>query len=304
MEPEDIRALRRSKLLLVSRIKPQNFFPGERESTYVGEGLEFAAIRSFEPGDDLRDLDLHSLATTGEEDLVERVVERRLPIYVWVDVSGSMQRFQAMLFSQKPSVKLVATALLVFSASNGYSPVGLAAFASGVQTFFPAKSGLDHADEIMQWVLDHHREQTASRANFHRALAFMMERVPARSLVFLVSDFQDAVFEADFTSLLRPAAGRFDLVPVVVRDPLEKDAVLKRPVRITVHDSEGESGGEIYLTPERLRTLQRASADHMRHLADNFRRAGAEHLILESAAAEDCTAAFSVFFGARRRMRG
>ena len=91
MEQEEYSRFRQSRIRLFSRIKLRNVFPGEWESVYSGEGIEFSTIKPFEPGDDVRDLDLHALVQSGEEDVILRVVERQMRIYIWADFSGSMQ---------------------------------------------------------------------------------------------------------------------------------------------------------------------------------------------------------------------
>jgi uncharacterized protein (DUF58 family) len=303
MGPEDYRQFRESKIQLFSRIKLKNIFPGEWESIYTGEGIEFAAIRPLEPGDDLHDLDLHTLVQSGEEEIIERVVERQMRVCIWVDFSGSTQRFDEMLFPQKPEIKDIAIGLLLFSASNAYSPVGLYAFNKGLSRFFPARSGERHCWEILNWVIDQQYQGSIAPADIEGAVSFLMQRVFPQSLVFFVSDFQDRVFEGDFTDLLRAAARRFDFVPVVIRDPLEKQASLGRPVTIAVRNSEGEGRAEIYLTPEKLREMQEISARHLLHLERNFRAVGVEHVVLDSPSIEECHRVLTGFFEGRKRIR-
>src|SRR5512140_3718762 len=103
---------RSSKLQLFSRLKLKNIFPGEWESIYTGEGIEYSASKPYESGDDLRDLDLLTLVQSGEEEIILREVGRQRPIYLWVDVSGSMQRFPAVLFSHKPDIRDIAVGLV------------------------------------------------------------------------------------------------------------------------------------------------------------------------------------------------
>ncbi len=69
MEQEDYKKLRQSKIQFYSRLKLKNVFPGEWESVYTGEGIEFADIKPFEPGDDLRDLDILTFVKSGEEEI-------------------------------------------------------------------------------------------------------------------------------------------------------------------------------------------------------------------------------------------
>jgi uncharacterized protein (DUF58 family) len=303
MEREALRELKESKVQLFSRLKPRNIFPGEWESVFTGEGVEFAAIEPLEPGDDLRDLDLHTLVQSGEEEIVHRVAARQIRVFVWVDVSGSMQRYEAMLFRRKLEIRDIAIGLLLFSACNVYSPVGLCAFDAGIRQFFPAKSGERYCWEILDWLVDHRPQHQTGVANMGHAISFMLQRALPRSLVFLVSDFQDAAVEAGFVDMLRPAATKFDLVPVVIRDPLEKEGALRHPVRIAVADHESGESGEIYLTPERLEEMQRASAGHLAHLESVFRELGIGHVVLDSASVGACHRTLSGFFQARTMSR-
>lgn len=300
----DYKQFRQSRIQLFSRIKLKNIFPGEWESIYEGEGIEFAAIKPFEPGDELRDLDLHTLVQSGEEEIIQRVVGRQMRIFIWADWSGSMQRFEEMFFSSKPEIRDIAIGLLVFSAWNAYSPVGLCAFDKEIRKFFPARSGESYCEEILNWIIDQEYKGIMASADIQNAISFLMERAFPQSLVFFVSDFRDQAFEGDFTALLRPVAKKVDFVPVVIRDPLEKEASLQRSVTIIVKDSEGDREAEIYLTPQKLKEMQEVSARHLLHLEQNFRQAGIEHVVLDSPSIDDCYQVLSGFFEARKRTRG
>lgn len=304
MGPEDFKQFRESKIELFSRIKPKNIFPGEWESIYTGAGIEFAAIKPFEPGDDLRDLDLHTLVQSGEEEIIQRVVERQMRIFLCADFSGSMQRFEEMFFSQKPEIKDIALGLLLFSACNAYSPVGLCAFNKEIRRFFPARPGERYCWEILNWIIDQEYKGSMAPADIQNTVSFLIERASPESLVFFVSDFKDQAFQGDFTALLRPVVKKFDFVPVVIRDPLEKEALLKRSVRITVQDSEGDKNAEIYLTPQKLTEIQEISARHLLGLEQNFRKVGIDHVVLDSPLTEDCYKVLLGFFQARRKARG
>lgn len=303
MGQEDYNQFRQRKIQLFSRMKLKNIFPGEWESIYTGEGIEFAAIKPSEPGDDLRDLDLATLVQSGEEEIIQRVVGRQKRIFVWADWSGSMRRFEEMFFSSKPEITDIAIGLLLFSAWNAYSPVGFCAFDKEIKKFFPARSGERLCQQILDWIIDQEFKDSRGPADMASALSFLIERASPQSLVFFISDFQDTAFEGDFTDLLRPAAKKFDFVPVVIRDPLEKDALLRRPVRIAAKDSEGAKTTEIYLTPQKLREIQEISSRHLVHLQRNFREVGLEHVVLDSPSIEDCCQVFSSFFEARKRIR-
>lgn len=303
MGPEDFERFRDSKIQLFSRIKPRNIFPGEWVSSYRGDGIEFAEIKPFEPGDDLRDLDLHTLVQSGEEEIIQRVVERQMRLYIWLDLSGSMHRFEEMFFPQKPVIRDIALGLLLFSACNTYSPVGLCAFRRESTRFFPARVGERYCWEILNWIIEEEYRGCRAAAHVEAALSLLLERAHPQSLVFFLSDFQDQAFEGDFSALLRPLAKAFDFVPIVIRDPLETMVHLKRSVRLAIGDSEGGRNQEIHLTPQKLVEMQEASARHLLGLQGNFRSLGIDYVILDTTSVEGCYRTLSAFFQARRRTR-
>jgi uncharacterized protein (DUF58 family) len=301
MEPRDSEPFRRSRIQLYSRLKLKNIFPGEWESIYTGDGIEFMGIKPFEPGDDLRDLDLYTLVRSGEEEIVERVVGRQMNVFIWADFSGSMQKSEEAFFPAKREIRDNAIGMLAFSAWNAYSPVGLCAFNKEIRRFFPAGPGESYCTEMMDWVLDQEYTHPVP-ADVPNALAFLMERAFPQSLVFFISDFQDPVFEDDFSDLIKPAAKKFDFITVVIRDPLETIAPLPRSAIVSVSGDEGGGERAIYLTPRRLREIQEISARHLSHLQRNFRRAGVDHTVLDSPSLEHCYEALSGLFQTRRRM--
>jgi uncharacterized protein (DUF58 family) len=304
MEHAESEQFRNSKVQLFSRLKLKNIFPGEWESIYTGEGIEFAASKPFEPGDDLRDLDLQVLVQSGEEEIILRTVGRQRKIYLWVDLSGSMRRFPEMFFAHKPEIRDTAVGLLAFAAWNAYSPVGLCAFDGEIRHFFPAQSGESYCDEVVSWFLDHADGGGKGPADIAGALAFLEERIPPQSLVLFISDFQDPLFEGNFAHRLRQAAKKFDFIPIVIQDPLEHESSLKQSVVIAVRDCETDRRAEITLTPHRFEEIRKTSAGHLAHLKQNFVEIGLEYIILNSPAIEDCYRTLSSFFEGRRRTRG
>jgi uncharacterized protein (DUF58 family) len=303
MEQGNYNQLRQSKVQLSTRLKLKNIFSGEWESIYKGDGIEFADIQPYEPGDDLRDLDLITLLESGEEEIIRRTVGRRMNIFVWVDMSGSMNRTKNMFFSTKPDIRDIAIGLIIYSSNNVYSPVGFCAFDKDILSFLPAKYGEDSCDKIMGKVLDMDYKGNPIPADIPGALSFMMGNVNKQSMVFFISDFQDRVFQEDFTDLLRPMAKKFDFIPVVIRDPIEKSASLKKSVNIVIKDNEGNGRGEIYLSPEKLKEIQKVSTRHLSHLVDNFQEVGIDHIVLDSPSINDCYQIFSGFFESRKRTR-
>lgn len=300
---EEYKRFRQSKIQLSTRLKLTNIFSGEWESIYKGEGIEFADIQPYEPGDDLRDLDLITLIESGEEQIIQRSVGRRMKMYILADMSGSMRRFKHMFFSSKPDIRDIAVGLIGFSACNVYSPIGLCAFDNDIRCFLPAKFGEESCIKIIENVLDEDYKGRPVEADISKVFSYIFEKAEKQNMLFFISDFKDKIFEGDFSDLLRPITKKFDFIPIVIRDPIEKDVVLKGSVNIAVSDSEGRKSKEIYLTPERLKEMQKTSARHLEHLNWHFKEVGIDHVILDSPLIDDCYRVLSSFFEGRKRVR-
>ena len=135
-------------------MKLRNIFPGEWASVYKGEGMEFAGTRSFEPGDNPRNMDFLTLVQSGEELVIDRVETRRLRVYCFADYSGSLQYFEHMLFPKKPFIRDIAIGLILFSAVKVYSPIGFYPFGLVKSKFFPPRMGEGYCWEILNWLSD------------------------------------------------------------------------------------------------------------------------------------------------------
>lgn len=302
MKQEEIEKIQEKRIRIFSRLRLKNIFPGEWESIYNGDGIEFADIRQFEPGDNSRDIDLLALVQSGEELIIERVETRQLRVYVWADYSSSMQQFPEMLFPQKSLISDIAAGLIIFSALKIYSPVGFCPFGLVKKKFFPPRTGEEHCREIIKWITKEENLHFRVSSGVERDLAILSQLSQSRSIIFLISDFKQKFFEDDFTGFLSKIAGKFDFIPVVVRDPLEKSGKLERTVRIKVQSSdESAKSEEIFLTPKTLEKMQEISRKHIQHLALNFRKLNIEHLVLDSASIDECHKLFSDFFQARKK---
>jgi uncharacterized protein (DUF58 family) len=240
MGQADYKQLRLSKMQLISKLKLMNIFPGDWESIYKGEGIEFDSTRPFEPGDNPKDIDLFTMAQSGEEDIILRAEERQMKIYIWVDLSGSMENFNEMFFPSKPDIKDIATGLIAYSTCNIYTPLGLCAFDDDIRCFFPARAGADHCDEIINWIIEHNCKAIKVSADIEKALSFLTERAYSQNMIFFISDFQGQIFEENFTNLIKSVVEKFDFIPVIIRDPLENKASIKKPISIVVENSEGD----------------------------------------------------------------
>ncbi len=188
---------------------------GEYHSVFKGRGMEFDEVREYTQGDDVRSIDWNVTARLGSPHVKTYVEERELTIVFCVDISSS----GAFGTSDKLKSEIAAElcAVLGFSAVKNNDKVGLILFTDGIELFIPPKKGTRHALRVIRELLYHRPERSST--DIGGALEYLNRVTRRRAIVFLVSDFYDEGFSRD----LLLTARRHDLIPVVVRDPVEEE---------------------------------------------------------------------------------
>src|SRR5690349_13472356 len=63
---------------------------GDYHAVFKGRGMEFAEVRPYQPGDEIRTIDWNVTARMGSPFIKKYVEERDLTVFLVVDVSGSL----------------------------------------------------------------------------------------------------------------------------------------------------------------------------------------------------------------------
>ena len=190
-----------------------NLFAGEYHSVFKGRGMEFAEAREYQPGDDVRHLDWNVTARVGSPFIKVFDEEREMTVMLLVDVSasGAFGSQQQM----KGEVGVEVSALLAFSAIQNNDRVGLLIFTDEVEVFVPPKKGRKHVLRVIRELL--YFQPQGRRTSIAGALEYLGRVLHRRSVVFVVSDFQDKGYE----TALRHLSRRHDLIAVSLSDPRE-----------------------------------------------------------------------------------
>lgn len=64
---------------------------GQHQSRSLGRGMDFAEVRQYQPGDDIRAIDWRVTARTGKPHTKLFTEEREKPVVLYIDLSASMQ---------------------------------------------------------------------------------------------------------------------------------------------------------------------------------------------------------------------
>lgn len=188
---------------------------GQYSSAFRGSGIEFEEVREYQPGDDIRTIDWNVSARMASPYVKRFVEERELTVMLVVDLSLS-QSFGAFT-SRKADLATELSAVLAMLAINHNDKVGLITFSDQVNLFVPPDKGRRHVLRVIREILC--SEPTGRGTDLRGALDYL-NRVMRRSTVtFLISDF----CAPDFSTALRLASRRHDMVALRVIDPWEID---------------------------------------------------------------------------------
>ncbi|HIF23505.1 MAG TPA: DUF58 domain-containing protein [Gemmatimonadetes bacterium] len=188
---------------------------GEYHSVFKGRGMNFAEVREYQYGDDIRSIDWNVTARTGAPFVKVFEEERELTVMLVVDVSasgdfGTRERM-------KGEVAVEICALLAFSAIKNNDKVGLIIFSDQVEKFVPPRKGKRHVLRVLRELLYHRPEGRGT--SIRAALDYLNHVQRKKAVTFLVSDFRDSGFE----KALAVAGRRHDLIAVRVGDLRERE---------------------------------------------------------------------------------
>ena len=272
MNPREvIRRVRR--LEIRTRRLVDESLAGSYHSVYRGRGMEFAEVREYIPGDDIRTIDWNVSARMGHPFVKKFTEERELTVVLVIDASGS-ERFGTGV-STKMQMSAEISALLAFSAIRNNDRVGLLLFTDRTELFVPPRKGREHALRVLRELLTIEPEGHGTRIG--QALEYLQRVVRKRAVVFLVSDFQDD----DYETTLRIVARRHDVVAIAVSDPREEQ--LPEVGLIAVRDPETGEPGVIDAGSSRVRAAYaELSRKTRRALRETVRRSGVDLLELST----------------------
>ncbi len=210
--PSDVlRQVRRLELRTRRLVDSQ--FSGDYRSLFKGQGMEFAEVREYQPGDEVRTIDWNVSARMGRPFVKRYVEERELTVMLALDVSGSSQFGTGARFKSEVAAELVA--VLALAAVRNNDRVGLLCFSDRVEHAVPPRKGRRHALRVLRDLLA--IQPVGRRTDYAMALERLGRLLPHRSVVFVCSDFVGDTLEGPLTRL----AQRHDVIALTIEDPAE-----------------------------------------------------------------------------------
>ena len=190
-------------------------FSGEYHSVFKGRGMNFAEVRAYQYGDDIRSIDWNVTARTGTPFVKVFDEERELTVMLVVDVSASGDFGSRSRMKGEVAVEICA--VLAFSAITNNDKVGLIIFSDRIEKFVPPRKGRRHGLRVLRELL--YFQPEGRRTDVAGALGYLARVVRRRAVVFVVSDF----FDTGYQKALAVAGRRHDTVVIRMGDPRERE---------------------------------------------------------------------------------
>ena len=203
------------RLEVRTRGRVENVFGGEYHSAFKGRGIEFAEVRPYQVGDDIRNIDWNVSARMDETYVKVYEEEREQTVMLCVDVSGS-ENFGSQ-GKLKREVAAEICAVMAFSAIQNGDQVGLLLFSDEIETFVRPRTGRRHVLRCIRELYT--AEPQSPGTDLKGALRHVLRILRRRSILVVVSDF----FDDGYETMLRAAAQRHDAVGVELQDPREEE---------------------------------------------------------------------------------
>ena len=288
------RILQRLDWQVVRRL--DGLLQGDDRSLFRGTGLDFAGLREYAFGDDVRTIDWNVTARLGTPWVREFHEDRDITAWFLLDLSPSVDFGTVDTVREKRTVLVDFVATMARLLTRHGNRVGLISWAGAENHVVPAASGRIHVLRLIEDLLRQPRLPSAPVTDLAILLDGAARRIRRRSFVILVSDF---IGEPGWERPLELLNRRHELLAVRLVDPREIELPDVGPILM----QDAETGEQLYVdTADRgFRSRFRAAADAREAaLAAALRRAGVEAATLST---EDDLVRSIAAMAARHKLR-
>lgn len=258
------------KIEIKTRGLSNNIFAGEYHTAFKGRGMQFAEVREYQPGDDVRSIDWNVTARYSKPFIKVFEEEREMTLMLLVDVSGSDDFGTAVQTKREYLTEVAAT--IAFSAANNNDKIGVIFFSDKIEKYIPPQKGKKHILYIIRELLSF--EPTSRKTNIDFALKYFTNMVKKRCSAFLISDFID---DSDYSDSLLIASKKHDMAALQIYDPREK--VLPNAGLIKMKDAETNEDMWVDTSDATTRRVYEAYVKEKDELlAQSFAKSGVDYI--------------------------
>ncbi|KZN61480.1 DUF58 domain-containing protein [Pseudoalteromonas luteoviolacea] len=195
---------------------------GQYLAPHKGRGMEFAEVRQYQYGDDIRAIDWRVTARTGEAHTKLYQEEKERPVFIFTDLSNSMLFGSQLLLKSVQAAHL--SALVAWSATQRGDRLGGVVFSEHSHHELKPTARDKGVLAFCHQLCDVHETSLANRdtplqSRLNENLRRLKHLAKPGSLIYLISDFSDLNDES--FSLLEGLSRHCELIGCQVSDPFE-----------------------------------------------------------------------------------
>lgn len=242
---------------------------GDYRTAFYGAGVDFADLREYEPGDDIRHIDWNVTARMDTPYIRQYVADRELTAWLLLDRSPSMGF--GSLDRPKELVLIEFVATIARLLTRGGNRVGAVLFNNEVERIIEPRSG---RNQVLRIARDLMRPpaNSGTATDLSGLIRTGLNVIKRRSLIFVVSDF---ISEPGWERPLALLAQRHEVVAVRMWDPRE----VELPDAGVIVMQDAETGAQLFVDtsdPRFRRRFHEAAVAREARLQSGFRRAGVD----------------------------
>ncbi|MCB9077522.1 MAG: DUF58 domain-containing protein [Anaerolineaceae bacterium] len=270
---------------------------GDYRSLFYGYGVDFADLREYQPGDDIRYIDWNVTARMDSPYVRQYAEDREITAWFLLDLSPSMDFGTVPTQNLKRTVLIDFVTILARLLTRHGNRVGAIFYGSRIERTIPPRGGRIQVLRIINDLLKQPHFAQTPFTDLSSLLHGGLHTVKRRSLIFIISDFISAPgWERPLNLLSR----RHDVLAIRLWDPREVELPDVGPIII----EDAETGEQLYVDTRDRRFRQRFQEAAQRResaLTQTFKRAGVDALSLSTE--EDLVRAIVRFATMRQRRR-
>jgi uncharacterized protein (DUF58 family) len=286
------RILQRLDWQVVRRL--DGLLQGDYRTLFYGFGVDFADLREYQPGDDVRYIDWNVTARMNTPYVRQYTEDREITAWFLLDLSPSVDFGTVQSLKRNMLIDFVATLARLLTRHG--NRVGAIFYGDRIEKTIRPRSGRVQVLHLINDMLKQPYLPKAPFTDLTPLLESGLYSIKRRSLIFIISDFISAPGWERPLNLLNQ---RHEVLPVRLWDPRE----MSLPDIGLVVMEDAETGDQMYVDTHDRKFRQRfEEAGRMREaeLAQAFKCAGVSALSLST---EDDLVGSIIRFATLRRQR-
>jgi uncharacterized protein (DUF58 family) len=287
------RILQRLDWQVIRRL--DGLLQGDYRSLFYGYGVDFADLREYQPGDDIRYIDWNVTARMDAPYVRQYMEDREVTAWFLLDLTPSVDFGTAQTLKRAVLIDFVTTLARLLTRHG--NRVGAIFYGARLEKLIPARGGRDQVLRLTNDLLKQPRLARAPFTDLAPMLTGSLNAIKRRSLVFIISDFISAPGWERPLHLLNQ---RHEVLAIRLWDRREMELPDIGPILL----QDAETGEQMYVDTHDRKFRQRfelAARQREADLQESFQRSGVEALSLSTD--EDLVRAIVRFATLRKQRR-